>query len=278
MTRALVAAVLLVVFVATILATLPVGPAIRWRLASAGIDDDTLAFESARLSWDGIVLGQVTVAPPAGGRLELPWLRVQPSVASLLRGGNGLPATTVAPLCGGWMDGRLESAAPGWRVTGVWADVDLAACPEALIVPGALAGRVQGRIDLTIAGANARHGTGVLRLRDLDWEAPGVPRHLPTRADVAEIQWDVDGRTVTLRRVEVHNEEFDATATGTVDVAQPLVDSDIRIDLAVHPRPRMPQAHRDFLMALPGGPPDRAGARRFRLRGVLGAPVVARGG
>jgi type II secretion system protein N len=271
-----VAALLLVAFVATLAASLPVGAVVRWALARSGLDASALSFESARLRWNGIVLEEVALDTGLGGPLELPWLRVAPSLAGLLGGGDGLPATGAGRLCGGWLDGRAESAPTGHRISGVWTDVDLAECANGLGVPGDLSGLLQGRLDLTVEPGGDRHGTGIVRLRDVDWRAPGVPRHVPTRADTGELQWDVDGRTATVRRFELQNDELDASIEGTVLLAAPLVESVLALELTISPRSAMPQAHRDFLASLPGGPPDRRGARRFRVRGRLGAPVLER--
>jgi type II secretion system protein N len=276
MKRALVAAVLLVVFVATLTASLPVGAAVRWALADAGIDPGTVSFDAARLRWNGIVLDRVAIDTGWGDPLALPWLRVRPSLVGLVLRGDGLPATGAAQLCDGWIDGQAEPAGTGRRVSGVWADLDLARCADAFGIPGEISGHLQGRIDLTLDRDGDRHGTGVVRLREVDWHAPGVPRHVPTRADVAELQWDVDGRTATIRRFEMSNDEFEATITGTVRLAAPLVESDLALALAITPRSSMPQAHRDFLASLPGSPPDRRGARRFRVDGTLGAPILER--
>lgn len=276
MKRALLAALLLVVFVATLVASLPVGAVVRRALARSGIDARVFSFESARLRWNGIMLEGVAVDTGWGGRVDLAWLRIRPSLAGLLGGGDGLPATGAARLCGGWLDGRAEAAPAGHRVSGVWTDVDLGLCADGFGVPGELSGMLQGRIDLTVDAAGERHGTGIVRLRDVDWRAPGVPRHVPTRADTAELQWDVDGRTATVRRFELQNEELDATIEGTVGLAAPLVESTLALDLTISPRPGMPQAHRDFLASLSGGPPDARGTRRFRVGGTLGAPVLER--
>lgn len=276
MKRALLAAVLLVAFVATLLASLPVGRVVRWTLAEAGVDPETLVFERAHLAWNGILLEDVTLETGAGRGLALPWLRVRPSLTGLLTRGDGLPATAAGRLCGGWLDGDLDPADGGHRIAGVWTDVDLARCADGLGIPGDLSGTIQGRIDLTVGAHGERHGTGVARLRDAEWHMPGVPRHVPTRADAAELQWDVDGRIATVRRFELHNDELDATATGTITLAEPIVDSRLALDLVVRPRAAMPQAHRDVLRSLPGGPPDARGARRFALRGTVGTPILER--
>lgn len=276
MKRALLAALLLVAFVATLVASLPVGAVVRRALARSGFTPGVFSFESARLRWNGIVLEDVTVPTAWGRRLELPWLRVRPSLGGLFARGDGLPATGVAHLCGGWLDGRAEPAPGGHRISGVWTDVDLGRCADGLGVPGDLRGLLQGRIDLTVDAGGGRHGTGIVRLRDVDWRAPGVPRHVPTRADTAELQWDVDGRTATVRRFELRNDELDATIEGSIGLAAPLVESTLSLELTISPRPGMPQAHRDFLASLTGGPPDARGTRRFHVGGTLGAPVLGR--
>jgi type II secretion system protein N len=271
-----VAALLLVGFVATLTATLPVGAVVRRGLVAAGYDRDSVRFESARLRWNGIVLEGVEVAAGAGRALELPWMRIRPSLMGLLRRGDGLPVVGAARLCGGWIDGTAKPASDGRRIAGVWVDVDLERCADGLGVPGSLAGLLQGRLELTVRDDGGRNGTGIVRLRDVDWQAPGVPRHVPTRAESAELQWDVDDRVVTIHRLELANEELDAAASGTLRLETPLVDSALALDLTIVPRPTMPQAHRDFFTSLAGGPPDRRGARRFRLTGTVGAPVLER--
>ncbi len=277
MRRALVAAVVLVVFVAALAASLPVGAVVRWTLADAGVPPDDVVFESAHLRWNGIVLRDVAIDTRAAGRLELPWARLTPSLWGLVRHGDGLPATGAGRLCGGWLDGRLEATpSGGHRIAGVWTDLDLARCADGLGIPGEIAGLLQGRIDLSIGRDGERHGTGIVRLRDVDWSLPGVPRHLPTRAETAELQWDVDGADTTVRRLELRNAELDATAEGTIEVAVPFVESTLALDVTITPRAGMPQAHRDFLMALRGGPPDRRGARRFRVGGTVAAPILER--
>jgi len=276
MRRALVAALLLVVFVATLIASLPVGAMVRRALDGAGIAPGTVTFEAARLRWDGIQIDRPVIDAGWGQPLELPWLRVQPSLAGLVRRGDGLPATGSAQLCGGWLDGGVEVVPTGRRISGVWTDVDLARCADGFGIPGEVAGLLQGRIDLTIDQSGHRNGTGIVRLRDFDWSPPGVPRHVPVRADTAELQWDVDGEVATVRRFEMRNDEFDASFDGTVRLAQPLVESALALDLTISPRPAMPQAHRDFLASLRGAPPDRRGTRRFRVGGTVGAPVLER--
>jgi type II secretion system protein N len=268
--------VLLVAFVATLITTFPVGPIVRWALARADVDPSTIAFDTAHLRWDGIQLDRVTIDTGQAQPIELPWLRVRPSLFGLVRRGDGLPATVTARVCDGWLDGRAEPAANGRRFTGVWTDVDLAQCGAGLGIPGDVSGFVQGRIDLTIDAAGDRHGTGLVHLRDLDWHVPGVPRHVPTRADTADLQWDVAGPTVAVRRFEIRNDELDAAATGTIRLATPLVESALALDVTISPRSGMPQAHRDFLAELPGGPPNRHGQRRFHVAGTVGEPVLER--
>jgi len=274
--RAVIAAVLLVVLVATILATLPVGSAVRWMLARSDVEPDALTFTSAHLRWDGVVLDDVSVALGAGNPLHLSWLKIRPSLQSLLRFGDGLPLSLTAPTCDGWMDGRIERTASGHRVAGVWTDVDLAACVDTVAIPGDVMGRLQGRIDLTLGAHGARHGSGVVRAHHIDWSMPGIPRHFPTRADGAELQWDLDGPRFTLRRFDAENDELLLDATGTVDLTEPWGESVLDVLLTITPRPGMRQAHRDFLMSLNGGPPDRRGARAFRLSGTIGRPLLER--
>jgi type II secretion system protein N len=274
--RALLAALVLVVFVATLAASLPVGAVVRWTLAGAGLDPSAVSFDAARLRWDGIELDRVAIDSGWGGRFEVPSLRIRPSVRGLLARGDGLPATGAAQLCGGWLDGRADPTPAGHRISGVWTDVDLERCADGFGIPGTITGLLQGRVDLTVGLDGARHGTGVVRMRDVDWNVPGVPRHVPTRADTAELQWDVDGRTATVRRFELRNGELDATIVGTLELAEPLVESTLALDLTIRPRASMPQAHRDFLASLPGSPPDRRGVRRFHVAGTVGAPILER--
>lgn len=274
--RLVLTLVALTALAAAFAATIPIDAVVRRLLARASPPDLHVTFAAASLGWRGLTLREVAVTREGDALSRLPWLTLQPSIWGLLRGDGGYPLGVTGSTCNGWISGLIDRGSPGHRIEASFVDLELGPCTTAWEVPGQLTGTVEGRIDLMATSIGTATGDGAFHVRGAHWQAPGLPAHAPTSADDLRIEWTLHHDLVTLAVGELHNAELQATLVGTVRVAQPLARSSIDLLLTVKPRPAMPQAHRDLLLTLPGGPPDASGARRFAIGGTLGHPTIGR--
>jgi type II secretion system protein N len=268
--------VVVAIFVGTLVLTAPLDTIVRRILTHMPLANLEVTFETSRLGWRGLTLLGVEATQGERVVARLPWVTLRPSPWGLLRHGTGYPVSVTGSLCEGWLDGVIDGDATDVHVQATWVDVDLEACSDAWGIPGRLTGAAEGRIDLVTMRDGGPSGYGMLRIHASRWEIPGVPKHAPTEADVGHVEWQVGNDVFSVSAAEIRNDELNATAQGTVTLTDPLAESLLGLLVTVTPRPTMPQGHRDLLLALPGGPPDRRGQRRFALGGTLGHPVIER--
>ena len=270
------AVVLLVglIFSAAVVATLPADRIARRLLAQAPLPGGgRLDFADATLGWGGVTLHDATWHGSSGDALVgAERLRLRPSLRGWVRDRSGRPWTIEAALCGGSLRAVIEETPRGNEMRAAWAEMDLAPCLHGLL-DDAPTGVTTGSaiMEVEASGPLAR---GTLQLRDAAWRPGGLPRHLPLDARHAVLDWRLEDDRLRVDRLELANQELEATLTGTVELAAPPSTS--RLDLLLHvvPLEDMPQGHRDLFRSLAGSRPDRRGGRRFRLTGTLGSPYL----
>lgn len=275
MKRLAIGVVATAVFVAGVLATFPAGPLVTALLARLPPDAARTIERvgSSRLRPSGLALEDVTVRPwPDTPPLEVRSLALRPSLLGLLRGRWGRPWHVEARVCAGTIRANLDHREAD-TVDVAFSGLDLVACLAPFALRDPVDGRATGEAALVVTPA-ARTWTGVLTLAGARWQPQNVPRHLALRADRATIRWRLDD-ALHLDDVTLTNDEFTASGGGSIRFPPPPAAPELDLRVRVEPTAGMPQAHRDLLSRLPGSPPDRAGARTYRLVGPLDAPRLA---
>jgi len=267
--------VVLAVFAVGMIATFPTGSLVATLLARLPPDAARTVERvgSSRLGLRGFTLEDVTLRPWADApALEVRSLSLHPSLLGLLRGRWGRPWHVEARACAGTATAKVDRREDD-TVDVTFSGLDLVACLAPFELRDPVAGRATGEATLVVTPA-ARTWTGALTLADARWQARNVPRHLALRADRATIRWRLDD-ALRLDDFALANDEFTASGSGTIRFPPPPAAPELDLLVRLEPSAAMPQAHRDLLSRLPGSPPDRAGARTYRLAGPLDAPLLA---
>jgi type II secretion system protein N len=279
MKRFAVAAVVVLAFVAGLVATFPserLVAAVLARLpprAAAAVEH----VGSARLGPGWLTLTDVTLrvradAPPVAVRE----VRMRPSLRGLLLGRRGRPWHVTAAACGGGTTADLDRDRNGDRYHLRFERLDLAACLPPLALEAAT-GVASGDAELAVRNG-VTTGLGTLALENTRWLPAGFPAHMAFVAEQATLRWTLADRTIVVDEAAMSNPAMTATGTGSMRLpeshpgaaAAPLLDLQVR----VAPTAAMPQGHSDLQRKLPGGPPDASGTRTFRIRGPLDAPML----
>jgi type II secretion system protein N len=273
--RLAIGVVLVAVFAAGLIVTFPAGPLVAALLARLP-PDVAGAVErvgSSRLGLRGLTLEDVTLRPWADAPpLEIRSVSLRPSLLGLLRGRWGRPWHVEARACAGTASADFDRGDDD-AVDVTFGGLDLVACLAPLALRDPVSGRATGRAALLVTPAT-HVWSGVLELADARWQPRNVPSHLALRADRASARWRLDD-ALHVDELTLANDEFTASGNGLLRFAPSPAAPELDLHVRLAPTSGMPQAHRDLLGRLPGSPPERSGARTYRLVGPLDALRLA---
>lgn len=227
-------AVVAVVFAASLAFLFPTDALVRRALDRPGWPP--IAFSSARLRPGGIRLADVRIADERGRAwLRADDVRLRPTLAGLVAGRGGLPWTVDGTLCGGPAHATVAADGAATVIALAWREADLGRCAPLAIAGGALAGRAGGAARVRLVAGAAPAGDGELVIQDAAWAGGGLAALLALRAATASVAWRLHDGTLDLADVSLTAPELVAGGHGTVTLADPVVASDVRLELRLEP-------------------------------------------
>ena len=224
-----------------------------------------LVFEHAWLRPWGLHVEKLALERPDGTALaDADWLTLTPSLTGLAHGLTGRPWRARLGAWGGTLDATLDREGSQDSVVLVWKDLDVA---RSALVAG-VSGVMEGRATVRPPPAP---GEGYAIVRQGSWQGASVlvPGVGVLHADPAIVRWALRGNLLTLGMIELSGPELRVTGTGTVQLAEPLGNSLLDLDLALASGPDAPPVLLDVVERLP---PASATTRRLVIGGTLDAP------
>lgn len=271
-----IAALVVGAFVLGVALTFPTADVLR-RVAGRALDsgDLRLAFGDARLRPSGLHLDDLHLTRADGAAaFDAKWLRIRPSLWGLVRGRLGRPWSVGAGTCQGTVDVVIDGDGTTTPVEVEMRDVELAACAPYVFPRLDLYGRVTGSLRVRWPERDPAAGEGAIELRGAAWRPGGVFGDTALHADTGTVRWRLGERRLAVETIEAASSDFRATGRGSVRFVTPQSDSLLDIRITVTPGPTIPPLLRRWFDAVGGAPPDRTGARTFRVGGTLGNPDV----
>ena len=264
-----------VLFTVVLGLTFPTDDLVRWVLSRVPVPEGhTVTFQRAHLRPWGIVLDDAAYRHSDGRPvIELEWLRVRPSWTAFWRDRLGRPWHVSAGVFGGTIEGRIASDATAQLLDASWTDIDVGDLLRALQRDGALTGRSTGHATLRLPVSDQASGEGDLTLRSAAWQPPlEALEDVPIHADQATVRWTLADGRVQLSNVDLRGEEVDATAQGTLRLAQAIGASSLDVHMTIAPLPGIPVELHRLLDGLPRRPD---GVHDFRVTGTIDAPHLS---
>jgi len=264
-----------VLFTVVLALTFPTDDLVRWVLSRVPVPEGHLVtFRQAHLRPWGLVLDAAAYRHGDGHAVvETDWLRVRPSWTSFWRDRLGRPWHIAAGVFGGTVDGTIAIDQAAQLVEASWSEIDVASLLAALQRAGILTGRSTGHASVRLPASDPASGGGDLTLRAAAWQPPlDALEDVPIHADHAALRWTLAGGRVQLASFDMHGDELDMTAQGTLTLAQAIGSSVLDVRMTITPLPGVPHELRRLLDGLPHRPD---GVFDFRVTGTIDAPQVS---
>jgi type II secretion system protein N len=252
----------------------PTDAVVRWTLERVTPPGGpALFFRTAHVRPWGLRLDGVALRrPDASVVAAVDRLTIRPSLAGLLHGRSGRPWRATADACGGALDATIDRDAEGDAVRATWRDVDVSRCAWLSLVAAGIAGIAGGDATLRLARGT---GDGHVAVRDARWTgiATIVPAIPAVRVDTGTVAWSLAEGRLGLTTIEAHGPDVEARGAGTLQLAAPIVASQLDVALAIAPGRAAPPALRALIAGLPGAPSGGA-EHRIAVRGRVDAPFA----
>lgn len=265
--------VVFALFVVFLMLLFPTTELVRGALTSILPAGTTIAFTGATLRPWGLRVEGLSLQPPTSPRpVDIPWVRVSPSLLGFLTNGAGRPWHVGAGICLGTVEGSLEKDDKAQVLDASWTDIDVATCLGLLGGPVKASGRTTGTVNARMLPSGPESGGGEIALRQAAW-APPLPQleDVVLHADTALLRWTLAGPALTLSEVRASGPELVLAAQGTIRLdARNRGASAMRIHVTLTPGPEAPEELTEMLDRLP----RRGGAYDFTLAGTIDAPRV----